>query len=224
MDCYASNDSWPGFKSSFSSFLSGKIDLDCLSWFSLLNEKWWFIAKPSVWKKALMSGMRKMKWICHFPYKSQPCQIFFWIMAAAKLTFVVTWRQLISRLISHRLEAKSDFFIWTKPTSKYAASLGTNRTDKSAHLLYLLQYAGNRVKMMYLPPLVLIFLKVAQAGGRTWDLLIFVYFLSQLQCLRPLGYCVSFRILNLRLKTDRKGKLQGRLFQGLSLSKNCLFL
>ena len=33
------------------------------------------------------------------------------------------------------------------------------------------------------------FLKAAQAGGRTWDLFVFVYFLSQLQHLRPLGYC-----------------------------------
>ena len=34
------------------------------------------------------------------------------------------------------------------------------------------------------------FLRVAQVGGRTWDLfLIFVIFLSQLQRIRPLGYC-----------------------------------
>ena len=31
--------------------------------------------------------------------------------------------------------------------------------------------------------------KGAQAGGRTWDLLVFVYFLSLKQRLRPLGYC-----------------------------------
>ena len=31
------------------------------------------------------------------------------------------------------------------------------------------------------------FIKVAKAGGRTWDVLIFVYFLSQLQRLRPLS-------------------------------------
>ena len=35
-----------------------------------------------------------------------------------------------------------------------------------------------------------VLLKVAQAGGQTWDLLIIVYFLSQLHGLRPLGYCV----------------------------------
>ena len=34
----------------------------------------------------------------------------------------------------------------------------------------------------------LCFLKVAQAGWRTWDLLIFVYFISELQRLRPRGY------------------------------------
>ena len=33
------------------------------------------------------------------------------------------------------------------------------------------------------------FFKGAQAGGRTWDLLVFVYFLSLKQRLRPLGYC-----------------------------------
>ena len=33
------------------------------------------------------------------------------------------------------------------------------------------------------------FFKGAQAGGRNWDLLVFVYFLSQKQRLRPLGYC-----------------------------------
>jgi len=32
------------------------------------------------------------------------------------------------------------------------------------------------------------FLKGAQAGGQTWDLLVFVYLLSLKQRLRPLGY------------------------------------
>ena len=29
----------------------------------------------------------------------------------------------------------------------------------------------------------------AQAGGQTWDLLVFVYFISKKERLRPLGYC-----------------------------------
>ena len=39
------------------------------------------------------------------------------------------------------------------------------------------------------------FFKGAQAGGRTRDLLVFVYFLSLKQRLRPLGYCAPFRFL-----------------------------
>ena len=35
----------------------------------------------------------------------------------------------------------------------------------------------------------LLFSKIAQAGRRTWDLLVFVYFLSLKQRHRPLGYC-----------------------------------
>ena len=34
-----------------------------------------------------------------------------------------------------------------------------------------------------------VFFKGAQAEGQTWDLLVFVYFLSLTQRLRPLGYC-----------------------------------
>ena len=41
------------------------------------------------------------------------------------------------------------------------------------------------------------FQKGAQAGGRTWDLLVFVYFLSLKQRLRPLGYCAPLsNVLN----------------------------
>jgi len=38
-----------------------------------------------------------------------------------------------------------------------------------------------------------VFLNGAQAGGRTWDLLVFVYFLSLKQRLRPLCYCAPSR-------------------------------
>ena len=40
-----------------------------------------------------------------------------------------------------------------------------------------------------------LFFKGAQAGGRTWDLLVFVYFLSLKQRLRPLGYCAPHLLL-----------------------------
>ena len=39
------------------------------------------------------------------------------------------------------------------------------------------------------------FVKGAQVRWRTWDLLIFVYFLSQLQHLRPLGYCAPLELV-----------------------------
>ena len=35
--------------------------------------------------------------------------------------------------------------------------------------------------------------KGAQAGGRTWDLLVFVYFLSLRQRLTPLGHCAPLK-------------------------------
>ena len=42
------------------------------------------------------------------------------------------------------------------------------------------------------------YIKIAQAGGQTWDLLVFVYFLSLKLCPRPLDYCPpplhSFRV------------------------------
>ena len=40
-----------------------------------------------------------------------------------------------------------------------------------------------------------IFLKVPRLGGELGIFMIFVYFLSQLQRLRPLGYCAPVRLL-----------------------------
>ena len=37
--------------------------------------------------------------------------------------------------------------------------------------------------------------KIAQAKGRTWDLLVFIYFLSQKQRLTPLGYCAPLQCM-----------------------------
>ena len=46
----------------------------------------------------------------------------------------------------------------------------------------------------------------AQAGGRTWDLLVFVYFLSLKQRLRPLCYCapprVDYCLLDVKIVVD----------------------
>ena len=39
--------------------------------------------------------------------------------------------------------------------------------------------------------LLLIFLKIARVEGQTWYLMVFVYFLSLKQRLRPLGYCAT---------------------------------
>ena len=39
------------------------------------------------------------------------------------------------------------------------------------------------------------FYKACPVRGRTWDLLVFVYFLSQKQHLRPLGYCAPSKAI-----------------------------
>ena len=42
--------------------------------------------------------------------------------------------------------------------------------------------------------------KIAQAKGQTWDLLLFVYFISQKQCLRPLSCCAPLTISTFRVR------------------------
>ena len=44
--------------------------------------------------------------------------------------------------------------------------------------------------------------KIAQAKGQTWDLLLFVYFISQKQCLRPLSCCAPLNNLDFPCQGD----------------------
>ena len=49
---------------------------------------------------------------------------------------------------------------------------------------------------------VVSFFKGAQAGGQTWDLMVFVYFLSLMQRLRPLGYCAPLAFRQLKVAME----------------------
>ena len=68
--------------------------------------------------------------------------------------------------------------------------------------------------------------KIAQAGGRTWDLLFFVYFLSLKLWLRRLGYCAPLPSLYVWLSTQSNIRFSTFQFPGLKAGKenqSCFF-